>query len=193
MGLAISTVLQSGSGRIIKHVVRTLVSICLKTDETYGQTVSENRRKPGEQPMSPRLKSWLLLPALQCHGDAALLVMRATVGLFLVWGVLDNITDAGRMREFEAFLGQFGFPAPAFMAPLSVWAQFIVGLCFIGGLLTRWAGVVCAINFIVAIVMVDAHGGIRAAFPAACLVLIGLYLATHGPGRYSLDHFFKSR
>lgn len=141
--------------------------------------------------MSPQLKSWLLLPGLRCHGDAALLLMRVTVGLFLVWGVLDNIVDAERMREFEAFLMQYGFPMPAFMAPLSVWAQFIIGLCFIGGLLTRWAGAVCAINFIVAIVMVDAQGGIRGAFPAACLVLIGLYLATHGPGRYSLDRFFE--
>lgn len=137
--------------------------------------------------------TFIRLTPLERYADLALLLMRAAVGAFLVWGVMDNIVDAGRMREFEAFLEQFGFPAPGFLAPISVWAQCLVGLGFIAGLLTRWAGIVCAINFIVAIVMVDAHSGIRAAFPAACLVLIGLYLATHGPGRYSLDRLLEEK
>jgi len=55
------------------------------------------------------------------------------------------------------------------------------------GLFTRWAGVLCAVHFLVAIVMVDHHGGMRGIFPSAWLVLIGLYLATHGAGRFSVD------
>src|SRR5687768_1275651 len=99
------------------------------------------------------------------------------VGGFLVWGVWDNISSAAHMGEFTAFLRKFHFPAPELLAPLSVYAQFSVGLAFILGLFTRWAGVICAINFVVAIAMVDRFAGIRGAFPSACLVFIGLYLA----------------
>lgn len=135
----------------------------------------------------------LLLAPLHRFEDAALLLMRLVTGAFLVWGVQDNLFSAERMLEFEQFLTKFGFAAPAFMARLSVWAQFLVGVAFIAGLFTRWAGIVCAMNFIVAIVMVDAHGGIRASFPSACLVVIGLYLACRGAGRISVDRVFEQR
>lgn len=143
--------------------------------------------------ISPQRRKWYLLAPLQRCGDAALFVMRVIIGLFLVWGVLDNILSVERMREFAAFLAEAGFPAPGFMAPLSVWAQLLIGVAFMTGFLTRWAGLVCVINFVVAIVMVDAHGGIRAAFPSTGLVLIGLYLATYGPGKISIDHLLEGR
>ena len=130
----------------------------------------------------------LMLAPLRRFEDGALLLMRVVTGAFLVWGVQDNLFSAERMHEFEQFLAKFGFAAPAFMARLSVWAQFLVGVAFIAGFLVRWAGLVCAVNFIVAIAMVDMHGGIRASFPAACLVVIGLYLACRGAGRVSIDH-----
>ena len=133
------------------------------------------------------MQNWLYLSEAKRFDDAALLFMRIVVGTFLIWGVLDNILHAERMQEFVDFLTKFNFPAPHVMAPLSVWIQFLVGLCFVLGLLTRWAGVFCILNFIVAIAMVDRFGGIRGSFASVCLVLIGLYLATHGAGRYSID------
>jgi putative oxidoreductase len=39
--------------------------------------------------------------------------------------------------------------------------------------------------------MVDRFGGIRGSFGSLCLILIGLYLATHGPGRFALDTFLS--
>ena len=143
--------------------------------------------------MTTRATHALLLAPLRRFEDAALLLMRLVTGAFLVWGVQDNLFSAERMLEFEQFLAKFGFAAPAFMARLSVWAQFLVGIAFIAGFPTRWAGIVCAINFIVAIVMVDAQGGIRASFPSACLVVIGLYLACRGAGRISVDHVLEQR
>lgn len=127
------------------------------------------------------------LSGLKRYDDAGLLLMRAVIGAFLIWGVWDNITSAARMDEFVTFLTRFQFPAPHVLARLSVWAQFAVGAAFIVGLLTRWAGVVCVINFTVAIAMVDRFSGIRGAFPSACLIVIGVYLALHGAGRYSAD------
>ncbi len=136
---------------------------------------------------------FLFLTGLQRYGDYSLLLLRLVVGSFLIWGVLDNISSEKHMAEFEQFLQNFGFNYPAFMARLSVWAQFLVGCLFIGGFLARWAGIVCAVNFIVAIVMVDSASGIRASFSSMCLILIGLYLATHGAGRISVDNFFLKR
>lgn len=141
----------------------------------------------------PDWKTLILLTPLRRYGDCGLLLLRLLVGAFLVWGVSDNIFSHERMLEFEAFLGRSGFPVPRIMAPLSVWAQFLVGLGFIAGLLTRWAGALCAINFMVALVMVDAASGIRGAFPSACLTAIGTYLALHGAGRYSLDRLLETR
>ncbi len=133
----------------------------------------------------------IFLSPLRRFSDLALLALRLTVGGFLVWGVWDNITSAAHMDEFVGFLAKFKFPAPELLAPLSVWAQFSVGLAFILGLFTRWAGVICAINFVVAIAMVDRFSGIRGSFASACLVTIGLYLACHGAGRFGLDRLFE--
>ena len=131
--------------------------------------------------------NWLTLPQLAAGADLALLLARLVVGAFLILGVWDNIVSAERMAEFEKFLTLKGFAMPALMARLSVWAQFLVGVAFITGFATRWAGLICAFNFLVALVMVDAPLGIRPAFPAAALVLFGLIFASIGAGRLSLD------
>jgi putative oxidoreductase len=133
------------------------------------------------------MRKLLFLNGAQRFGDFALLLLRVYVGLFLIWGVWDNVTSGERMAEFAGFLGKNGFPSPKIMAPLSVYAQLLAGLAFVPGIFTRWAGILCAVNFLVAIIMVDSAGGMRGIFPSACLVLIGLYLATHGAGRISID------
>lgn len=137
------------------------------------------------------MRKGLLLDPLQRYADHALLIMRLFVGTFLIWGVWDNVVSAERMQEFIAFLEKFGFVAPTFMAPLSVWVQLLVGVAFVLGLLTRWAGLVCALNFAIAVIMVDRFGGLRGAFPSGCLIVIGLYLAARGAGRFSLDVIVK--
>ena len=138
------------------------------------------------------MRNFLYLSNAQRFGDFALLLMRIFVGLFLIWGVWDNLTDQARMQEFVEFLRQHGFASPKLMAPLSVYVQFFVGIAFVLGVFTRWAGILCVINFVVAIAMVDRFGGMRGIFPSGCLVAIGLYLATHGAGRFSLDSALKA-
>jgi putative oxidoreductase len=138
------------------------------------------------------MRKFLFLSGAQAGGDFALLLLRLFVGLFLIWGVWDNITEPARMAEFVEFLRKSGFPSPELLAPLSVYVQFLVGLAFALGVFTRWAGILCIVNFVVAIVMVDRFGGMRAAFPSGCLVFIGLYLATYGAGRFSLDAMLKA-
>ena len=138
------------------------------------------------------MRKFLYLSNAQRFGDFTLLLLRVFVGLFLIWGVWDNLTDPARMREFVEFLRQHGFASPRILAPLSVYVQLLIGVAFVLGVLTRWAGILCVIHFLVAIAMVDRFGGVRAAFPSGCLVVIGLYLATHGAGRLSLDAALKA-
>ncbi len=138
------------------------------------------------------MRKFLFLSPAQRFGDFALLLLRIFVGLFLIWGVWDNLTDPARMQEFVEFLRKFKFSSPEILARVSVYVQFIVGVGFVLGLFTRWAGLLCVVNFIVAIVMVDRFGGMRGVFPSGALIGIGLYLATYGAGRFSVDSALKA-
>jgi len=133
------------------------------------------------------MRKLVFLGSAQKFGDLALLLMRVFVGLYLVWSVWDDVTSREQMDQFVQFLGKNGFPSPRLLAPMSVYLQLAIGAAFVLGLFTRWAGVLCAIHFGVAIAMVDHHGGMRGIFPSGCLVVIGLYLATYGAGRFSVD------
>ena len=136
------------------------------------------------------MKKMVFLNGLSRFSDAGLLLLRLLVGAFLVWGVWDNIVSAERMAEFEAFMAQFGFPAPGVLAPVSVYAQFACGILFLLGLFTRWAGLIMAFNFIVGFLMVHLADDFRAQFPALILIAVGLYAAAAGGGRYALDRLF---
>ena len=138
------------------------------------------------------MRKLAFLNSARRFGDFALLLLRLFVGLFLIWGVWDNVTSAERMHEFVEFLRKFKFSNPEVLAPVSVYAQLLVGIGFVLGLFTRWAGIVCAVNFVIAIAMVDRFGGMRGVFPSGCLVAIGLYLATHGAGRFSADEALRA-
>jgi len=138
------------------------------------------------------MRKFLYLNSAQRFSDFALLLMRLFVGLFLISSVWDNITDAARMQEFVSFLAKNGFASPKILAPVSVYLQLAIGLGFVFGLFTRWAGIFCVIHFMVAIAMVDSLSGMRGIFPPGCLIVIGLYLATYGAGRFSVDAVLKA-
>lgn len=131
-------------------------------------------------------------PGLSRLTDAALLLLRLYLGGFLIWGVWDNIVSPERMAEFAGFLGAIGSPVPDLAAPVSVWAQFLVGVLLIPGFLTRWAALLLGVNFLVAVALIGTTQGLfadvtREVFGPMMCVLSGLILATHGPGRFSLD------
>ena len=135
----------------------------------------------------------LMLTPLSRWSDVTLLGLRLITGAFLVYGVWDNITSAEHMQEFVTFLEDAGFPVPHLMAPLSVWVQFFCGSALILGLLTRWAGLLLAVNFIVAVVMVHWEQDLRGWWPAIILVFLGFHFAAAGSGRYGLDGLFGDR
>jgi uncharacterized membrane protein YphA (DoxX/SURF4 family) len=129
----------------------------------------------------------ILLTPLAALSDLGLLLLRWVTGAFLIYQSHDNIFSAARMDEFVKFLVQFDFWAPELMAPLSVWWQFIAGIGFVLGLLTRWLGLITAFNFTVAVWMVHWAQDFSGWWPALILVFLGLLFGTAGAGRYSLD------
>ena len=139
------------------------------------------------------MNKWLLLAPLAALEDLGLMLLRWVTGAFLVYQSHDNILSAERMDEFEKFLTQFNFVAPRLMAPLCVWAQFLCGFAFILGLFTRWAGLVTAFTFVVAVWMVHWPQDFPGWWPALVLVFLGLYFGTRGAGRHSIDARLERR
>lgn len=129
----------------------------------------------------------LLLSDNARFADVGLLLLRVVTGAFLIYQSHDNVFSAARMDEFVKFLTQFNFVMPELMAPLSVYAQFLAGIAFILGLLTRWFGLITAFNFVVAVWMVHWNDPVPGIWPAAILIFLGLYFGLRGAGRYGLD------
>ena len=130
------------------------------------------------------------LQRLQIFEDLSLLLLRVSVGGFLVWGVSDNLFHPADMQEFVSFLTANGFYAPVAMAWTTVCAQFVCGLLLIVGAMTRLAGWVMVFNFAVALVMVHLGDDFRGMFPVLTLILINLHFAIRGAGSYALDQRF---
>jgi putative oxidoreductase len=59
--------------------------------------------------------------------------------------------------------------------------------------LIRWAGVLLAFNFIVAVIMVHWDQSFREWWPAIILVALGLLFATIGAGRHAIDRHLETR
>ena len=125
------------------------------------------------------------------RADFGLLVLRVVAGGHLIYMTQDNVFSWARMEEFARFLSQFGFPFPLWCAVLSVIGQFGGGLALVLGLFTRFAGLVVAFNFVVAIWMVDSKQAYPAAFAALSLVAAGVCLMFTGAGRWSLDRIWR--
>jgi putative oxidoreductase len=136
----------------------------------------------------------LQLPLPRLLSPVAMLALRLYVGWFLIVGVWDNIISFARMKEFEGFLRTLNCPMPEIAAPVSVWAQFAVGVLLIPGLFTRIAGIVLAINFVVAVLLLAPTGASeRDLFPPAILIFIGAIFATQGASALSLDHILFAK
>jgi len=132
----------------------------------------------------------LVLPSPSRFSDLTLFALRALTGAFLMHETWDNVTSRARMGEFVEFLGQHGFPLPWLLAPLSVAVQFGCGALLVMGLLTRWAGLLVAANFGVAVLMVHLDEPFRGWWPAIVLVFLGLHFAAVGSGKFGLDAVF---
>ena len=125
--------------------------------------------------------------------DYGPLALRLFAGVFLVFMSQDNVFSLERMREFERFLGQFGFPLPYVAARVSVYAQFTAGALFLAGFLVRPAALLMAVNFVVALAMVHTRAPFREALDPSAMLACALSLLCTGAGALSLDAWLARR
>lgn len=121
------------------------------------------------------------------------LPLRLFAGTFLVYMSQDNVFDRARMQEFVAFLAGNGFPVPALLAPLSVYAQFLAGTCFLLGLWVRPVAAVMIVNFLVAIAGVHLRLPFRAALEPSAMLAAACALLLLGAGALSVDAALQRR
>ncbi len=140
--------------------------------------------------MIPRI---LRLGFFEKYKEYGPLFIRLLVGVFIIWGVQDNIRSHAQMEEFANFMAARGVPYSMFAAYLSVYAQLVCGLSILLGALVRLTSVVLIIHFIIAIIIAHRGDTFRGTFPALMLIAVALFFLFHGAGRLSIDDWLEKR
>lgn len=152
------------------------------------------RNDPDRAPSgSARASERSRLAFLGRYGDIGVLLLRVAFGARLIQGTQDNVFSWKHMLLFRDFLDHHGFPAPLVCAVVSVAFQFACGILWIVGWKTRWAGLFMAGNFTVALLGVHIGDPYLALAPALHLLVVAVFLLTHGAGRLSLDAWLAAR
>lgn len=143
-------------------------------------------------PWTPPWPVWLNLSWLGWIDPWVRLLTRLVVGTFLIWNVWDEVTQAAAMGALIAAMkaDAVAWAGPA--AHITVYTQMACGLAFIAGMVTRWAGLICAVLFSVTAAYA-LHRGVETALPAMLLALIGLDMLARGPGRFNLRTLLVGR
>jgi putative oxidoreductase len=139
------------------------------------------------------LQNILRFEFFKAREDYGVVFLRLLIGVFIIWGVADNIFSWAHMVEFQKFLGARGVPYPLFAAHLSAYAQFICGLSILLGAFVRLTSIVFIINFTAAIVIAHLGHTFQQMFPALMMIVAGLFFLFHGAGPLSVDATLEKR
>jgi len=123
------------------------------------------------------------------HSAYGVLFIRLAIGVFLIYGVQDNIFSWARMLEFRDFLQVRGVPSPLLAAHLSVYVQFCCGILLLLGAAVRWVGLLLILNFTAAILIAHLGQSFPQYYPAAQLIAVGFFFLFHGAGPVSVDAY----
>jgi putative oxidoreductase len=124
---------------------------------------------------------------LPLNPDAALLILRAALGIIMIYHGWPKLTDLG--GTIQGFTSM-GVPLPALAALFSTVAEAGGGLLLLLGVLTDVAGLLIAIDMLGAISIVHAKNGFAVGdggveWPLALLAM-ALGIALAGPGRFAV-------
>jgi putative oxidoreductase len=128
------------------------------------------------------------LRPLDRHAEIGTLLLRLFFAFVLIYGTQDNVFHRERMLEFRDFVAKNGFPYPLFSAYLSAYGQFICGVLFGIGLLTRLAAIAMIINFVAALLMVHVGLPFAANISPLAMLFCAVFFLFHGPGPLALDN-----
>lgn len=121
------------------------------------------------------------------HSAYGVLFLRFAIGVFIIYGVQDNVFSWSRMLEFRDFLQERDVPYSLFAAHLSVYVQFLCGILLLLGGAVRIVGLLLIINFTAAILIVHIGQSFQQYYPAAQLIAVGFFFLFNGAGPVSLD------
>lgn len=128
--------------------------------------------------------------------STGLLVLRLVLGVVFLMHAWQKFTQWG-LAGTTATFAQMGVPMPQVAAPVAAWLELVGGIALLLGLLSRWAGLLLALEMVGAIVFAHAQGGFFAANGGyelvLCLAAMGLTVFFAGPGRLALSGAFESR
>jgi putative oxidoreductase len=117
--------------------------------------------------------------------DKALLIVRLAAGFIFVLHGYGKLTGNPSLEMFSGMLAHMGVPASMFFAWVVALVEFLGGIGLILGLFTRPAGILLAIDMLVAMTMAK-HLAFPAADPDLALFAISVALALTGAGRWSV-------
>jgi putative oxidoreductase len=121
--------------------------------------------------------------------DLGLLLVRVALGVVFVMHGWQKVTTIGH-AGFAGFLASMGVPFPAAFAAIVIAVELGGGIAMLAGLLARPAGLLLAVNMVVAGTMVHLKNGffLPNGFEFTfVLMLLGLAVTAAGAGAYSLD------
>ena len=127
------------------------------------------------------------------HSDYGAVFLRLLIGVFIIYGVQDNVFSYQHMKEFAAFLQQKNVPFPLFSAFLSAYTQFICGIMILLGAWIRLASIPFIINFIAAIIIAHLDDTFRGMFPSLMMIAAGFFFLFNGAGKLSVDEMLERR
>lgn len=118
--------------------------------------------------------------------------------LILRWVIAVWIFSKGLPKVSMLFSGHVQFysvwgMSSSLSLALTVFAQVFCSFLLMGGLFTRLAAMVLAINMLVAVIAVHLNDPFTKAEPALHFLLVFMVLAVAGGGWFPLDHHIKGR
>ena len=139
------------------------------------------------------IRNLLAFKFFEDHSQYGAIFLRLLIGVFIIYGVQDNVFSREHMAEFAGFLEKRGVPFPMFSAHLSAYTQMICGIMILLGAWIRLASIPFIINFIVAFLVAHIGDSFRGAFPALMMIATGFFFLFNGAGKLSVDEFLARR
>lgn len=127
------------------------------------------------------------------YADYGVIFLRLLIGVFIIYGVQDNVFSYTHMEEFAAFLQQRGVPFPLFSAFLSAYVQMICGVMILLGAWIRLAAIPFIVNFVAAVIIAHLGDTFRGMFPALMMIAAGFFFLFNGAGKLSVDEILERR
>jgi putative oxidoreductase len=137
---------------------------------------------------------YMRIKALEKFTPGTLLLLRVVFGLtFFLHGAqkLLGWFDGPGIEGVTGFVGSLGFAPAAFWAWALALVEFVGGLLLILGLLTQIVALLIAVDMVIAIAKVHLANGFfvgAGGYELTLLLLVvGLFFATYGGGKWALD------